>query len=196
MQRDSLYRRAARVPFLFTRRLYLCRVTEQDARGMYDYARQARTTKYLLWSPHKSLRYTKQYIRLLSEKYESCEFYDWGVHDRETGAFIGTCGFASLDDTRNSAELGYVFSPRVWGRGYATEAARCVMDYGFRVLKLDFITARFLYGNTKSEAVMRRLNMTSQGVLPESLYVKGRLRTVLQYRITKEEYFEKNKKPC
>lgn len=61
----------------------------------------------------------------------------------DTGALIGTCGVrlrsAVLLD--GAGELGYELDPRYWHLGYATEAARAMVDYGFRDLKLHRILA-------------------------------------------------------
>lgn len=179
---------AASTPPLESPRLFLSRITENDAKGMYAYSKKRKVTKYLTWMPHKSLSFTRRYIQLLQEKYESAQFYDWGVHTKEDGRFIGTCGFTKLDEARLLGEIGYVFSPKIWGRGFATEACRTVMEFGFNVLGLKEICARYLDGNSQSEAVMRRLGMKPMGVLPNNLYVKGRWCAVWEYRITREEF--------
>src|SRR5690606_11821069 len=59
---------------------------------------------------------------------------------KETGEFIG---WAGLKRERNVTrygvfyDLGYRFMPQYWGKGYATEAAKAFVDYGFNVLKLE-----------------------------------------------------------
>jgi RimJ/RimL family protein N-acetyltransferase len=56
-------------------------------------------------------------------------------------------------------EVGYHLLPDARGRGYATEAARALLGYGFRTLKLSEIHAVALPHNAPSQAVMQRLNM-------------------------------------
>ena len=188
MEHKGLLELASAMPPVETERLFLTRITVSDAREMYDYARLEKVTRFLLWSPHPSIRHTRRYIRLLEEKYDSREFFDWGVHLKKDGAFIGTCGFALLDPQTRVGEIGYVFSPKAWGHGYATEAASAVIRYGFTVLDLNKITARYMLGNLASERVMQKLGMHSVGFLPQQLYVKEEYRSVLQYELTKEEY--------
>lgn len=183
----DIKRLAASTPTLYSRRLCLSRILVSDARAMYRYSKLKSVTRYLTWAPHKSLRYTRSYLKLLQEKYDSFEFFDWGVHD-ERGRFIGTCGFTKFHDDGNGAEIGYVLSPTVWGQGYAKEAAECVMEFAFTTLGLKYITARFLYGNHQSERVMQKLGMQAQGILPESMCINGIWKTVLEYKITKEEF--------
>ncbi len=179
---------AASTPRLETERLYLCRITEEDAPQMYRYARQKKVTRYLTWNPHKSIFQTRAYIRLLQEKYDSAEFYDWGIHVKDTGLFVGTCGFTKIDPHTMQGEIGYVLSPRVWGNGYAREAAEAVMLFGFSVLGLESLSARFIYGNTQSERVMQKLKMNCMGILPEPMFIKNEWKTVIEYKIEKDEF--------
>lgn len=190
---STLCAQASRVPTLQTGRLILERIVPRDAAEMYAYAKSENVTRYLLWEPHKSLHHTKRYIELLQEKYESGEFFDWGVHLKESGQFIGTCGFAAIHETERSAEIGYVLSERHWGKGYASEAARRVMEYGFRELLLSKIYARYMYGNDASAAVMAKCGMRDLGFLPEQLYVKGGYRTVRQAEIRRDEWLGANR---
>src|SRR5207253_4135180 len=55
---------------------------------------------------------------------------------------------------------GWRLARHAWGHGYATEAARAVLDYGFRVLEREEILAVTVVGNLRSRAVMERLGMT------------------------------------
>jgi RimJ/RimL family protein N-acetyltransferase len=69
---------------------------------------------------------------------------------------IGFAGLRPLLDAPD-LELYYGLDPRHWGRGYATEASRAVLDYGFDVLGLDAIPIRTDGPNAASVAVMERL---------------------------------------
>ncbi|MFD7416419.1 GNAT family N-acetyltransferase [Kitasatospora purpeofusca] len=86
----------------------------------------------------------------------------WAVEVRETGEFIG---FAGLDDIDYEApfagvEIGWRLARSAWGRGYATEAARAVLAFGFDTLELPEILAVTTATNLRSQAVMTRLGMT------------------------------------
>ncbi len=78
------------------------------------------------------------------------------------GEFIG---FTGLDRVKgglpvHGVEIGWRLARSAWGHGYATEAARACLEYGFGTLGLDEIVAIAAAGNTRSQAVMRRLGMT------------------------------------
>ena len=182
---------AASTPTLKTERLVLSRMLPKDARAMYSYAKKEEVTRFLTWNPHKSKKYTHDYLVFIQQQYDAAEFFDWAIRE-PNGKMIGTCGFTKLDIETRHGEIGYVLSPKVWGRGYATEAAGCIMKFGFEILGLERLCARFMYGNHGSERVMQKLGMTALGVVPEPIRIKGNYCTVFEYAITKEEY-EKEK---
>src|SRR5262249_34184617 len=67
-------------------------------------------------------------------------------------------------ETRHRPEVGlyYAFSPAYQGQGYATEAAKDLIDFAFKELNLQRIVATTQYSNERSQAVMRHLGMTVQ----------------------------------
>ena len=79
----------------------------------------------------------------------------------------GLCGCVGLGITspHSQAELGYWLGVPFWGRGYATEAAAALVDYGFRGLILHKITASHFARNPASGRVMQKIGMTQEGLL-------------------------------
>lgn len=97
-------------------------------------------------------------------------FVNWGfgpyaVVEKESGSVIGYCGLFYFPDIngREEVEVGYRLAKRYWGRGYATEAAIAVRDYGFCVLGLDRLVAMIDPGNIRSIRVAQKLEMTHEG---------------------------------
>lgn len=167
----SLFNLFDKSPKIETERLILRHMRPSDARDMYDYARRPEVTRYLLWSPHEDEEYTRSYLRQVQKCYRQGTFYDFGVELKEDGRFIGTCGFARIDEANSTAEAGYVFNPDYWGRGLATEALRAVIAYGFEK-GYNRIEARFMADNLASRRVMERSGMTFEGILRQTLFVK------------------------
>jgi len=81
----------------------------------------------------------------------------WGLF-RE-GRLIGHGGLNYVPEF-GETEVLWALHPDAWGRGYATEAARAALGYGFETLGLDLIFAMTLPDNLPSQAVMRRLGLT------------------------------------
>jgi ribosomal-protein-alanine N-acetyltransferase len=82
----------------------------------------------------------------------------WGVFPQQRNDLIGFCGFWYFH-TPPEQELIYGISPDCWGRGFATEAAKAVMHYGFEVLGFDRISASADAPNHASIRVMQKLGM-------------------------------------
>ncbi|WP_030603183.1 GNAT family N-acetyltransferase [Streptomyces achromogenes] len=85
----------------------------------------------------------------------------WAVEVRGTGEFIGFAGLDPVDDGMpfTGVEIGWRLARSAWGQGYATEAARAVLAYGFDTLGLPEILAVTTSTNHRSQAVMRRIGM-------------------------------------
>lgn len=77
------------------------------------------------------------------------------------GELIGICGFTTEEN--GDAELGYWMGKPYWGQGYATEAARAVMDYGFAKSGVRRFVCKHLTGNEASARVIRKLGFRYTG---------------------------------
>ena len=87
----------------------------------------------------------------------------WAVERRGDGAFLGFTGLMPLRESNPLApgvEIGWRFARHAWGAGYASEAARAALAYGFERLGLPEIVAFTAKGNLRSQAVMDRVGMT------------------------------------
>lgn len=193
MKKETVYKIFSKMPTLKTERLSLRPMHVIDAEDMFDYAKREDVTEYLLWRPHPSVSYTKDYLKYIQSRYALGDFYDWAVIDRESRRMIGTCGFTKIDTANNSAEIGYVLNPDFWGRGFAFEAAARVLEFGFEELLLQRIEARFMQGNEASLNVMKKLGMTFEGYHRDSVYAKGKYRTVGYCAVTREEFISNSK---
>jgi RimJ/RimL family protein N-acetyltransferase len=87
----------------------------------------------------------------------------WAVEHRETGAFLGFTGLAPVTFDAPflpATEIGWRLARAAWGHGYASEAARAAVAFGFEALELDALVSFTAVENERSQAVMRRLGMT------------------------------------
>jgi [ribosomal protein S5]-alanine N-acetyltransferase len=88
---------------------------------------------------------------------------------------VGTAGMRPLGGS--GLEIFYSLAPGAWGHGYATEAARAVVEYGLGPLGLPEVLAEVDEGNAASVAVVKRLGMTPYAVVPGLLGPMTRYRT-------------------
>jgi RimJ/RimL family protein N-acetyltransferase len=81
------------------------------------------------------------------------------IVERASGRFLGRSGlkyWPQFDET----EVGWVLRPDVWGHGFATEAGRACLEWGFRDLEVPYLTAMIVADNHRSIHVAERLGMT------------------------------------
>jgi [ribosomal protein S5]-alanine N-acetyltransferase len=85
-----------------------------------------------------------------------------GIVVRESSALCGGIGLR-LEPDHQRAELGYWIGSPFWGKGYATEAAKALVKYGFSTLGLHRIFASHFEGNSASGKVLRKIGMRHEG---------------------------------
>ncbi len=86
----------------------------------------------------------------------------WAVEVRGGPAFVGFCGIQRVPFAAHftpAVEIGWRFARPYWGNGYATEAARAALAFGFGPAGLDEIVAFLVKDNARSAAVCERLGM-------------------------------------
>jgi len=114
----------------------------------------------------------------------------WAVELKEDNSFIGFVGLhepeADLPFTP-CVEIGWRLSKKYWGKGYATEAARAVLNYAFDVLQLNEVVSFASLQNAKSKSVMERLKMENvmQNFEHPSISEGHHLREHVLYKINK-----------
>mgnify|MGYP003851773773 FL=1 len=86
---------------------------------------------------------------------------------------VGDVSLAPIDDRRGWANLGYAVHPDHQGEGYATEAARLIVDHGFAALGLHRVSATIHAGNEASKRVAEKLGFTHEGTKRDDDFLDG-----------------------
>lgn len=87
----------------------------------------------------------------------------WAVDAKETGTFIGQCGFAPLERKGPEVELAYHYVKAAWHQGYATEALIAVLAYALGPLGLDSVIGLVVPENVGSWRAMEKAGMRFEG---------------------------------
>lgn len=98
----------------------------------------------------------KAYIDKIKESYVLNGFGLYTVVDKKSHTFLGLCGILKRDYLEH-VDLGYALLPNALGKGYATEAARIVLDYAQTILKIKKFCAITVKENIKSVGVLQKL---------------------------------------
>ena len=93
------------------------------------------------------------------EKWRANHFGQFGVFEKNSAKLIGYCGLQYLDRT-SEVEVYYGFFKKYWKRGFAAEAAKAILRFGFEEINLEKIVAVTNPENVSSQKVLLRLGMT------------------------------------
>jgi ribosomal-protein-alanine N-acetyltransferase len=178
---------------LKTKRLQLRPFAIEDTINLYNLDRDPDARKYL---PAKIPATPDDYIALIQSHFRYYQSYAslgfWAVEERENNTFVGSiCLRPALDFpladelqyTHDEYELGYRLRTAIWGKGYATELSRALIDRAFTELQLPNIVAATSIENIASWKVMEKVGMRRVG---EYILSDDPI-PVVKYRITNSE---------
>ena len=114
--------------------------------------------------------------------------YSFNVCLKETGKTIGWVGIGGVEYNHSVKEIYWLIGREFQNKGYASEAAAALLEYGFTVMSLDEITAVCKPENIASEKVMKKIGLKYRGIvegLPEQYaFYNGELK----YALSKQEF--------
>lgn len=176
-------------PKLETERLSLRLFELADAPEVQRLAGAEEVARTTLSIPHPYPdRAAEAWIERTRQAYASGSIHAFAVVPKgATGALAG-CVSLRVNDAHRHAELAYWIGRPFWGRGYATEAARAVLRYGFGELKLNRIFAAAMTANPASSRVMAKLGMKHEGTFPQHIRKEGSFADLMYYGMLQAEW--------
>jgi ribosomal-protein-alanine N-acetyltransferase len=85
----------------------------------------------------------------------------WATVEKSSGAFLGRCGLLPWEiDGEHEVELAFLIDKARWREGFATEAARAIIEYARNVLGIQRLICLILPGNAASAGVARKVGMS------------------------------------
>lgn len=126
-----------------------------------------RVTRFLRNSSPHSYEEAEQYVQKTIEEERRTGIARYAVERKDEGKLIGFCGFADIDE---QIDFGWRYESACWGRGYGTEAALAVLNYGVSVLRLKRIVAGTAVENVASLRIIEKLGFDG----PEYFEIQGR----------------------
>jgi RimJ/RimL family protein N-acetyltransferase len=104
------------------------------------------------------------------------------------GGFLGWCGLSRWNPDHRSAAMGYCFHAGAWGRGYATEAARALLQWAFETSDLNRVQAETDTRNAASARVLEKLGFRREGTLREDCVVNGEVSDSWVYGLLRRDW--------
>ena len=172
-----------------TTRLIIRSFTPADADDLYAYLSRENVVRYEPYPPFTRQQAAEEAVRRVDDP----SFH--AVVLKDTGRVIGNLYFASGDF--DTWELGYVFHDAHWGRGYATEACRALLEDAFAKGNVRRVIAMCNPANEASWRLMERLGMRREGHLRQNIWFRRDAQgqpiwqDTYEYAVLREEFLTK-----
>jgi RimJ/RimL family protein N-acetyltransferase len=175
-----------------TERLLLRGIRLSDSESMYTYRKNPQIYEFQNFKP-QTLQDVEEFINTKISKIPDIPdtWYQLGIFIKGTQELVGDIGIHFIDKLQ--VEVGYTLSTDCQGKGYATEAVVGVIDYLFNVLKKHRVIASVDPGNTKSIALLERINMRREAHFIKSIWFNGEWADDIIYAILQEEWINSKK---
>jgi [ribosomal protein S5]-alanine N-acetyltransferase len=132
----------------------------------------------------------EKFLEFCFSSYREWGMGPWAMLLRETGVIVGNCGFCRIHYDRSagtleySGEVNYYVAPQHRGKGFATEALRAVLRFGFGDIRLTRIQGRCAPDNMGSERVLQKAGLKFERMIAWSAGLPEQKR----YAISREDY--------
>ena len=138
---------------------------------------------------------TKEEIKELLDKYigsyERPDYYRWAVIEKASGECIGQIAYFLVDSKNHFAEIEYCIGAEFQCRGYATEATKAVIAFGFDRINLHKVQICTKTINKPSRRVIEKCGFTYEGTLRDYFFMNGEYVGRHYFSILREEYEDK-----
>jgi RimJ/RimL family protein N-acetyltransferase len=173
---------------IMTARLVIRRFTVDDAGDILVFSSQSSVNRVVSGNITATEDGVRAYIATQNSyvPFEKDKIFDLALERKEDGRVMGLLTLICRDHRQGT--IGWALGEEHRGRGYATEGARALMAYGFRVLGLHRIQAETTNSNPDSLAVMERLGMKREARLRETVFENGRWHDTLIYGMLAGEW--------
>ncbi|MBC6612712.1 GNAT family N-acetyltransferase [Hymenobacter sp. BT507] len=182
-------------PTLNTERLLLRQPQAHDIPTIVQLANEPTVAHMTLNIPHPYAESDAIYwLNAANQGFASGLHQVFAIELRETNQFIGGIGI-TVEPRFNRAEAGYWVGKPFWNKGFATEALRAVLAFGFETLELHKIFATHLTENPASGKVMQRAGMHWEAELHQHVRKNEQYLDLMQYQLTRPIYLASSAGP-
>jgi len=178
------WRMLRRQAVLRTARLLLRPFIADDAGALHLLAGDRSVANTMISIPHPySLATAKSWIAAQAQSFGDGSAVHFAVVHAEHDELIGCAGLRDIDREHNQAELNFWIGVPWWGAGFATEAAREIVSFGFRDLGLNRVYAYHMARNPQSGQVLQKIGMQQEGLLRQRVRKWGIYEDVACYAV-------------
>jgi ribosomal-protein-alanine N-acetyltransferase len=164
-----------------TERLILSPLKESDIPLITEYLQEKIISDNTSNIPHPySESDARTWIKMSDDALKSNTGYTFAIREKE-GKIIGAIGLHDRGDDK--AELGYWIAVPFWNKGFATEAAAAILNFGIKELKFHKIYATHFIHNPASGKIMEKIGMQKEAVLKDHIKKEGQYLDIQMYSL-------------
>ena len=175
-------------PTLHTERLRLRPFTDADVDALFELHSSSFVLRYWDSPPWTERARAERFIAVSRQMADEGTGTRLAMDRVSDDAFIGWCTLARWNPTFRSASLGYCLTDAAWGHGYATEAARALLQWAYDTLDLNRVQAEADTRNVASARVLEKLGFVREGTLREDCVVNGDVSDSWVYGLLRREW--------
>ncbi|WP_206539797.1 GNAT family N-acetyltransferase [Psychroserpens damuponensis] len=176
---------------LSTKRLELRTIKSSDKEAFFKYRSNAIANIYQDWIP-KSLKEVEAYIKNKpTVPNQPNTWFQFGLIEKSSCKLIGDIGLHFIENDDKQVEIGYTLNKDFQGKGYATEALKCIINYIFIDLNKYRIFASVDPRNIPSIKLLERLGFRKEAHFEKSIYFKGEWVDDIIYELLQQEWRNK-----
>ena len=175
-------------PTLATDRLRLRPFTSADGDALFALHSNAYVLRYWDSPPWGEPARAERFIEACRQMAEEGSGARLAIDLALDGAFVGWCSLTRWNPVYRSASMGFCFGQAAWGHGYATEAARAVLEWAFKTLDLNRVQAETDTRNAASARVLEKLGFEREGTLREDCVVDGEVSDSWVYGLLRRQW--------
>lgn len=174
---------------LRTNRTILREFVESDWKQVHKYASQLVVCQFQPWGPNTEGE-TKEFVQniLRDMKQINRTRFVFAIIEKESDQLIGSIEFNIRDEINQIGEIGYIIHPNYWGMGFASEAAKEVISFGFKNFKLHRLFATCDVRNIASAKVLEKCGLNLEGKMREDLLLRDGWRDTYLFSILEQEW--------
>lgn len=165
---------------LETDRLVLRDLALDDVAAVHEYASDPEVSRFMTWGPN-TIEATRGFVAMVIDRPADGKEFGFAITLRDSGQLIGSLGIGVWSEEHRRGELGYVLNRAYWSQGFATEATRRLVRFGFDELDLHRIEATCHPDNRASARVLEKAGFQFEGRLRDHLLARMQWRDSLLY---------------
>lgn len=177
-------------PIIETPRLILDQLTIQDRASLFAIFSDPDVIRHYDVEQFTHIDEADHLISYFAAKFENDSGIRWAIRDKSNGNFLGTCGFTHWNHYDHSAVIGYELAKEYWGRGYAFESIKAIVEFifaesfHFYVHRLEAI---IVPTNTPSQKLVKRLGFALEGTLRGKCFWNNEFHDMYMFALLRQD---------